>query len=225
MKLTKTTKYLQFKIFLSKFNNFKKNKNLETTLYQSSYDNDNKIFVYDKKFMDLKVLDFDYFAQKIYLHQHFTESELKEFAKQRITDSYALSSVDAFLIDCKDNWYFIEFKNRKIDKANDKKNITNKAFQNLYWITDLFYTNKKKKNKPCFNYNNPIQFAREKITYILVVSDNENNSYKKVIIDLENANDHYRTVYLDKLRHYIYKDAYVYTAELFENFFVKKFVY
>lgn len=221
----KTTKYLQFKHFLSKFNIYKNSANLETTLYHASYDNDKKIFVYDKNFKNLKVLDFDCFAQKIYLHQHFSELELIEFAKQRSTDSYALSSVDAFLVDCKDNWYFIEFKNRKIDKANDKKNITNKAFQNLYWITDLFLSNKRKKNKPFFNYTNPLQFARDKITYILVVSDNENNSYKKIIIDLENANDHYRPVYLDKLRHYIYKDAYVYTAELFENYFVKKFVY
>ena len=217
------TNYLQFKNFLSKFNIYNK-ADIETTLYTASYDKNNKVYVYDKKFKDINVLDFDCFSQKIYIRQHFSEAELLEFAKQKITDSYALSSVDAFLIDCNEDWYFIEFKNKKISKADDKKSITNKAFQNLFWITDLFITSKKK-NKPAFNYKNPIKFAKEKITYILVVSDDENNSYKQVIIDSENANGHYRPIYLDKLRHYVYKDAYVYTAELFENYFVKKFVY
>lgn len=224
MKQMKKTNYLQYKNFLSKFNIYNNKANIETTLYDASYDENNKVYVYDRNFKDLNVLDFDCFAQKIYLHQHFSESELLEFAKQKNTDSYALSSVDAFLIDCNNNWYFIEFKNKQINKANEKKNIINKAFQNLFWITDIFLTSKKK-NKPAFNHKNPIKFAKEKITYILVVSDDENNSYKQVIIDSENANDHYRPVYLDKLRHYVYKDAYVYTAELFENYFVKKFVY
>ena len=135
-----------------------------------------------------------------------------------------MASVDAFLIDREENWYFIEFKNSDITKDEVKYSVTSKAYQNLFWLTDLFKSSKMH-NKPFFDWKNPIEFARNKITYILVFSDKDNESQYQKAKDLENANDHLRTKYLEKLQYYVFKDAYAYPVDLFESNFVKKFVY
>ena len=76
-----------------------------------------------------------------------------------------------------------------------------------------------------FNYENPISFAKENVVYILVVSEEKN------IVDVDKiskcilAGEKFQPEYMKKLEKYIFKEAYVYTPQVLEKEFVKKFTY
>lgn len=216
------TNYEIFKTFLTQFNKFNISNNFEVTLSDASYDDNNKVYVYDSSRKSLNVLNFDDFVQQVYLRNFFSTNEVQEFIKTKSLSMYSLASVDAFLIDKNGEWFFIEFKNQAI--KNTKDSVEKKAYQNLFWITDLFLSDKAN-NKTFFDSSNPIEFSRKHITYILVVSKDKNfNDYEK-IRGLELAGEKFRPIFMEKLKHYVYKDAYVYTEDLFESYFVKKFEY
>lgn len=218
----KMTNYEIFKTFLTQFNKFNISNNFEVTLSDASYDDNNKVYVYDSSRKSLNVLNFDDFVQQVYLRNFFSTNEVQEFIKTKSLSMYSLASVDAFLIDKNGEWFFIEFKNQAI--KNTKDSVEKKAYQNLFWITDLFLSDKAN-NKTFFDSSNPIEFSRKHITYILVVSKDKNfNDYEK-IRGLELAGEKFRPIFMEKLKHYVYKDAYVYTEDLFESYFVKKFEY
>ena len=122
-------------------------------------------------------------------------------------------------------WYFIEFKNQKISKAKDS--VTKKAYLNWFWLVDILYEMSEKNNMKydTFNYDNPILFAREKVVFILVVSEDKNivdaDKMRKCIL----AGEKFQYDYIKKLEQYIFKEAYIYTPQLLETYFVKKFKY
>lgn len=214
--------YEIFKAFITQFNKFNISQNLEVTLTDASFDKNNEVYVYGSSKKSLNVLDFDAFVQQIYLRKFFSADEIQEFIKAKSLSTYSLSSVDAFLIDKNGEWFFIEFKNQAIKNAKDS--VEKKAYQNLFWITGLFLSDKSN-NKPFFDSLNPIEFARNHITYILVVSTDKNfMNYEKMHF-LERSGEKFRPNFMEKLKHYVYKDAYVYTEDLFESCFVKEFEY
>ena len=73
-----------------------------------------------------------------------------------------------------------------------------------------------------FNYEDPISFARENVTYILVVSQEKNYNNVKKMHDCILAGQKFLPQYMEKLEKYTFKETYVYTPEMFEQKFVKK---
>lgn len=170
--------------------------------------------VYGSDKQNMQVLDMDEIAHNIYRIARFPEST---------RESESPASADAFVIDADDTWYFIEFKNQRISKA--KESVTKKAYQNWHWLVDILYEMKDSLPYDTFDYENPIAFAKENVVYILVVSEDKNYPDVEKMHKCILAGEKFRPEYMEKLEKYIFKDAYVYTPEILEREFVKKFVY
>lgn len=173
-----------------------------------------KMLVYESDRNDMQVIDMDEVAHNVYRIARFPEST---------KESESPASADAFVISANDIWYFIEFKNQKISSA--KESVTKKAYQNWHWLVDILYEMREKTSYNTFNYENPVEFAKENVVYILVVSEDKNYPDVKKMHDCILAGEKFCPDYMKKLGKYLFKEAYVYTPELLEKEFVKKFTY
>ena len=173
-----------------------------------------KVLLYEDNRKDMQVIDMDEIAHKAYRVARYPES---------VKEDDSLASADAFVINADNMWYFIEFKNQEIAKAKDS--VTKKAYQNWYWLVDVLREMKDTIQYNNFNYEDPISFARENVTYILVVSQEKNYNNVKKMHDCKLAGQKFLPQYMEKLEKYTFKETYVYTPEMFEQKFVKKFKY
>lgn len=173
-----------------------------------------KVLLYEDNRKDMQVIDMDEIAHKAYRVARYPES---------VKEDDSLASADAFVINADNIWYFIEFKNQEITKAKDS--VTKKAYQNWYWLVDVLREMKDTIQYNNFNYEDPISFARENVTYILVVSQEKNYNNVKKMHDCKLAGQKFLPQYMEKLEKYTFKETYVYTPEIFEQKFVKKFEY
>lgn len=173
-----------------------------------------KVLLYEDNRKDMQVIDMDEIAHKAYRVARYPES---------VKEDDSLASADAFVINADNMWYFIEFKNQEITKAKDS--VTKKAYQNWYWLVDVLREMKDTIQYNNFNYEDPISFARENVTYILVVSQEKNYNNVKKMHDCKLAGQKFLPQYMEKLEKYTFKETYVYTPEMFEQKFVKKFKY
>ena len=173
-----------------------------------------KVLLYEDNRKDMQVIDMDEIAHKAYRVARYPES---------VKEDDSLASADAFVINADNMWYFIEFKNQEITKAKDS--VTKKAYQNWYWLVDVLREMKDTIQYNNFNYEDPISFARENVTYILVVSQEKNYNNVKKMHDCKLAGQKFLPQYTEKLEKYTFKETYVYTPEMFEQKFVKKFEY
>ncbi|MFR2077830.1 MAG: hypothetical protein ACLS3Q_09445 [Lachnospira sp.] len=178
--------------------------------------NGNRKYIYKNTEKDMDIIDMDEIAHNVYRLVRFPDST---------KESESLASADAFVISADNIWYFIEFKNQQISKT--KESVTKKAYQNWFWLVDVLYEMREKKQMQysTFNYDNPITFAKENVVYILVVSEEKNmmdiDKIRKCIL----AGEKFQPEYMKKLEKYIFKEAYVYTPDILENEFVKHFKY
>lgn len=197
------------------------NINIEFNLHDASYDKDASVFIYENR-KELSIIDMDTFAQQVYTKLRFPPDEL--INRKHIND-LAVSSVDSFVVDRNNEWFFIEFKNTPLSNDKMKKNVVEKAYQNFYMLMSLLLENKNKSNVSFFDFTNPVLFAKEHVTYILVVSEEKNMCDVLKLHNAALAGEKFRPDYMNKLRHYIFKDAYVCLPSDFEREFVKTFQY
>lgn len=217
------TNYEQIKGLFQKFaDKYKRQICIETELSSASEDKaetkrtGDKKLVYENNRQDLKIIDMDEIAHNVYRIARFPDS---------VKESESLASADAFAISSEDIWYFIEFKNQKITRA--KESVTKKAYQNWFWLVDILYElwEQKQLKYDTFNYDNPIEFARKNVVYILVVSEDKNKLEADKMEKCQLAGVKYQPEYMKKLEKYIFKEAYAYTPQLLERNFVKRFKY
>lgn len=190
--------------------------NIKSDLIKTSYDSAGKESVYKSNLNNLIVLDMDVFTQKIY-YDIYGDNKRDNMLK----------SPDALLINDKEQWFFIEFKNSTLraDKKDLKINIIQKSLCAIYEILDVLSA-----NKSCgilSNYKNPLDFFRSKVTYILVCSQSKNPNISKRSVDNRLLNGTYRFTpeFMQKLSSYFFCDAFVYTENYFEKEFVNSFNY
>lgn len=141
-----------------------------------------KVLLYEDNRKDMQVIDMDEIAHKAYRVARYPES---------VKEDDSLASADAFVINADNMWYFIEFKNQEITKAKDS--VTKKAYQNWYWLVDVLREMKDTIQYNNFNYEDPISFARENVTYILVVSQEKNYNNVKKMHDCKLAGQKYHS--------------------------------
>lgn len=133
-----------------------------------------------------------------------------------------VNTVDAFLADVNNEWFFIEFKDCKLSTKKD--NIEKKGMANFLMLQDIF----EELGDECrdvFGVDDPMKFAREHITYILVCSQEKDPYTYDQIRNHDATKEKYTPACLQKFKDYFFKDAYAYTEEYFEKRFVNKFVY
>lgn len=155
-----------------------------------------KVLLYEDNRKDMQVIDMDEIAHKAYRVARYPES---------VKEDDSLASADAFVINADNMWYFIEFKNQEITKAKDS--VTKKAYQNWYWLVDVLREMKDTIQYNNFNYEDPISFARENVTYILVVSQEKNYNNVKKMHDCKLAGQKFLPQYMEKLEKYTFKET------------------
>lgn len=175
--------------------------------------NNNYLYNGDKKLNIIKMDDFtDFYCQ---IKSNTTKKENN------------INAVDAFLINKDNVWFLIEFKDTKIksDSSKVKQNIIRKAYGNWYMLLDILYNMKDKNFMDNFDYENPIEFAKNNVVYILVCSGELNPQIQRFVSDAKSEKRYYTPPFMNKLKWYLFKDAYVYTELYFEKEFVNKFKY
>ena len=204
--------YDEFKIMIDAYlKKYGKTANYGSNLHDTSFSDAESVYLYDSNRKDIEVINMDEIAQESYRNVRFPESNKTE-------DSIATN--DAFVI-CRDNkWYFIEFKNQKLNKTKDS--VSKKAYGNWHMLLDIIYEMKNTNCLTSFPYDNPIEFARQNVILILVVSEEKNPNDAKRIHDCILAGEKYVPAFLEKLQKYIYHDVFLHTPATFEQYFVKK---
>lgn len=190
-----------------------------SNLHETSLDDSNKncmVYVYEGK-KDLTVLDMDYIAKVEYKNKKGAEDK----------DSI-INTADAFVISNDNQWFFIEFKNTKMSDVSKslKDNIIKKAYSNWYMLLDIIFSmNDFGEKYDGFNYSNPIDFAKNNVTYIVVCKSCKNPTAYNLIKGCKLRGEKYTPPFMLRLKDYLFKDAYLYTEEFLEREFVECFKY
>lgn len=167
---------------------------------------------------DLEVIDMDIIAKKAY----------KDIKHAKNVSNNFINTADAFLINKDNEWYFIEFKDAVIKSDNDKlkSNVLRKAYSNWYMVLDVLYNMKEKSTVyKGFDFENPIEFAKKHVYYIVVCSEAKNPNVYIQIKNSELIGEKYTPLFMQRLKDYLFKDAYLYTEKNLEKSFIDKFAY
>lgn len=179
---------------------------IETKLVDASYNDKEERYLYSGK-RNLAVISMDNVANDGY-------RKLKNALGEPV------NTVDALLVDRDNEWYFIEFKDCKISSKKD--NIEKKGTYNFLMLLDIL---KDDNYKMWEGYSSAFEFARNKITYIVVCSSEKDPYSYDQIRSADIMGVKYTPPCLQKFKDYFFKDAYAYTIEYFENRFVNSFTY
>jgi len=123
------------------------------------------------------------------------------------------AAVDAVCIDKDNEWYFIEFKDAKLD--NEIKSIKKKMLNSLWFC--FYMLSKSNKDDHVLN-NDVLKFSREHITYIVVIKRDKNIEDAVYIGEAESKTEHYHPRKLIEVIGYYFKDVYALTELEFRNF-------
>lgn len=194
-----------------------------STLKDTSYDEDNKVYMVD---CELEVCSFD---------------DVKEwYVKNRIPLAKPNpKSNDALFFD-KEEVFFIEFKNGKINNAVNFE-LNKKIYDSLLMLFDLGYVDSNGREVDSISY------TRENMNYILVYNEEkylqvgatrqtkEGFDRQKVEVTASKhrdllfstvkklANDELIKFGLDQFRNYLFKNVHTYTVKEFEENFINKY--
>lgn len=186
---------------------------LETNLRDASLNEDKKnpTYVYNYK-NDLRVISMDCISQKGYRSVY------------GITDiKRSLNTVDAFLIDYNNDWYFVEFKDCKLSSKKD--NIEKKGMANWLMLLSILYDLGSEKCKKIIDLENPIQFAKDHLIYIVVCSATKDPYTYGQVKNYDLLGQVYTPPCLYRFKDYLFKNAFAFTDVYFEQRFVKTFRY
>lgn len=105
-------------------------------------------------------------------------------------------------------------------------NDSEKVYSNWYMIMDMIFEMRGNENEYFdFDYNNPIKFAKEHVTYIIVCTLEKNPDIYRMIKNNDRTGKKYTAPFLERIKAYLFKDAYIYTEKYLERKFVKNFEY
>ncbi len=185
-------------------------------LYEVSFNTEEGRKVYQGK-KNLQVIDMDRIAREGY--RQVKGADRKE---------HPVNTADAFLIDGENRWFFIEFKDSRLDARKDslKSNILKKAYANWYMVLDILYAVRESGREwEQFQFGNPVRFAKEHVSYIVVCSADKNPLLYQQIKNCDLIGQRHTPLFMQRLKDYLFQDAYVYTEDFFERKFVNSFSY
>lgn len=163
---------------------------------------------------ELEVIDMDAIAKNGY----------KRIRKPSLPSENPINSADAFLVNSDNEWFFIEFKDAAVNDS--KTSIIKKAYSNWYMLMDVLYEMKGTDYEYSqFDFDNPVRFAQQNVSYIVVCSAEKNPQIYLQIKNQDLVKQTYTPPFLERVKTYIFKDAYLYTEILFERKFARNFRY
>lgn len=209
------TKFDEFLDLLKRyFQNYDLDFDMVSSLHDCSENDSDHNFVYNGK--ELRVITMDSVAKHGYI-----------VAKKAKSKDNWVSTADSFVISRDNEWYLIEFKDSKVNANNDKvkRSVLKKVYENWYMILDILYTMKDELPLGAFDFNNPVDFAKNHVHYILVCSSEKNSEVYKQIKNHALIGEVYTPPFMQRIKDYLFRDAYIFTEIDLERKFVEKFKY
>ena len=177
--------------------------------HETSKNTDGEHYLCEAK---IPVIDMDKVAQEAYRKIVMPDSKAKE-------DS--ISSVDACLIRMNGEWYYVEYKDQKLSKA-DEKRIIKKALESILMLIDILYKARLSDSEHSeFDYDDPIGFIRKTVNYIVVFNHEKDPHSTMQVQNFKMKKENYVPNFMRKLDAYWFKSAYVLTEESFQQNFLR----
>lgn len=184
-----------------------------SSLHEESLNDSGNKFLYNGS--ELEIFPMDEFVKNVYRAQYGTE----DFNNRP-------NSVDCFVVNKDNKWFFIEFKDSEVSSTNT--NNVKKAYSNVLLIIDVLYNTRKNYSYDIdFNYENPIEFFRTNSEHIIVCSEEKNPKIARDInlLKLSGQEQKVHRKINERLSRYLFQDSYICTEKVFEKQFVKQFEY
>ena len=205
-----------FSNFCSMVTDLLKITNVRSNLIEASKDDSKDMYLYNDSRLNMECIEPDKISS------HF----LNYMKKQRkAVDLEQPKAVDALCIDKKNNFYMIEFKNRKLYKdekdieydSDIRKDLKGKMFQTLWMLLSM-----DSMAESNLLGSDVIEFARNHVVYIIVISREKNRKENNRIHQAEAMKRHYTPDIYKKYKGYYLKDVYMLTEIELGNF-IRKF--
>lgn len=189
-------------------NNSEDDDTIISDMASASYDSDGeKICFYSSEFMDkfinMEAIKLDDISKK--------RKNMLEMPGNFLFEEQP--AVDAVCINSCNEWFFIEFKNAKV---NDKITSIKKKMLSSLWFC-FYMLSKSNKDDDILN-NDVLKFSREHATYIIVGRRDKNEDVAENIRELEAYHKHYQPYKLRQFINYYFKDVYMLTEFEFRDF-------
>lgn len=201
-----------FSDFCNMVSNLLKIQNIRSDLIAASKDDKSTEYLYNNTLINLECIKPD----------DLTEHFLKYMKTQRNTKDFLQEeAVDALCIDKNNNFYIIEFKNRELYKKSSdlsygsdiRKNLKEKMFKTLWMILSM----DSMANSNLLS-SDVIEFARQHITYIIVVSSKKNpKEYQRIRLQQAMGEKYTPEIY-KKYKDYYLKDVFMMTERELPQF-------
>lgn len=181
-----------------------------SNMVDASEDDNNHTFVYNNEEINMEVIKLDEYTKDFNKKRRSEIPELKKIDHQPM-------AVDAVCVNKENEWYLIEFKNEPIKNI---LNSTPKKMLSSLWLIAFLYS---KLSEKIDTESDILKFAREKVTFITVVSSEKNEDDDEAI-GAEWGEDvsFFTPEKFIKYKGYYFKDVYVLT-ESGLRFFIQKF--
>lgn len=178
-------------------------------MINASEDDTSHTLVYNNDKINMQVIKLDEYTKDFNKKRRSEISELKV--------DHQPPAVDAVCVNNENEWFLIEFKNESVE--NIQKSTPKKMLSSLWLIAFLY----SKLSEEIAATSNILKFAREKVTFITVVSSDKNKDYDEAIGATWEKNGAFFTPKkFVKYKGYYFKDIYVLT-EVGLSFFIKCF--
>lgn len=185
-----------------------KEKEIVSDMRTASYDDENDFYLYNNEnnLMNMEVVKLDDMTE-YFSHYMQQERSLRNFTQTQ--------AVDAICINNKNDWFFIEFKNRKYD-SDVISDVKKKIFKSLWFVSSM----NSFAGTNLFPDMDFADFARQHIIYIVVISREKNpTEYHRIH---QSNNNLYTPDNFKKYIGYYFKDMYLFTEQ--ETYkFIKNF--
>lgn len=186
--------------------------NVLSDLKKASKDNKNNVFLYNDTRINLECIEPDDISS------HFS-NYMK--TQRKATDFEQPKAVDALCIDKNNNLYMIEFKNRELYKSSDdlnygseiRKDLKDKMLGTLWMLLSM----NSMAQTQLFG-SDVIEFARQHITYIIVISSQKNIKEYTRIKTCQSMNMQYTPAIYKKYKGYYVKDVLMITERELPKF-------
>jgi hypothetical protein len=182
--------------------------NCLSDMISASEDDCNHKNVYDFPEHNMEVIKLDEYTKDFNIKRRSEMPEINE---------HQPSAVDAICINKSNEWFLIEFKNEELARA--KKEARKKMLESLWLIAFLY----SKLSEKFADETDFLKFARENITFIVVVSSDKNlGEINAIGTTWEENGQFYTPESYYKYKGYYFKDLYVLT-EAGLRFFIELF--
>lgn len=177
-------------------------------MVNSSLDDANQVKVYTEKDNNIQVIRLDEYTK-----------DFEEKRRRELQISHQPAAVDAVCVNKDNEWFLIEFKNQPLESVLSSKSTSRKMLSSIWLIAYLYSMLSEKMSSE----TDILKFARENVTFIVVVSSEKNETEEETIgATWERDGSFYTPEKFKRYIGYYFKDVYTLTEKGLK-FFIRSF--